>query len=155
MKKLVSLIVVIALSAITLAACSKEQTKTFEGDVNGKQIITSLTYKGDEVLKQSTIGTLKYDDLGIDKDQAKDMLKKDEKAFKGDKGVSFKIDYKDDKAVEHIDIDYEKADIDQLKKKLGFVSVKGKNNKVSLDKTVSQMKRNGLKEKNNMTDHDD
>ena len=107
-EKLVSLLVVIALSAITLAACSKEQTKTFEGDVNGKQIITSLTYKGDEVLKQSTIGTLKYDDLGIDKAQAKDMLKKDEKAFKGDKGVSFKIDYKDDKAVEHIDIDYEK-----------------------------------------------
>lgn len=57
--------------------------------------------------------------------------------------------------MEHIDIDYEKANIDQLKKKLGFVSVKGKNNKVSLDKTVSQMKRNGLKEKSNMTDHDD
>lgn len=155
MKKLVSVLIVIALSVITLSACSKEQTKTFEGDVNGKQVITSLTYKGDEVLKQSTLGTLKYEDLGIDKAQVKDILKKDEKAFKGNKGVSFKIDYKNDKAVEHIDIDYKKADIDQLKKKLGFVSVKGKNDKVSLDKTVSQMKRNGLKEKSNMTDHDD
>lgn len=82
MKKLVLVLIVIALSVITLSACSKEQTKTFEGDVNGKQVITSLTYKDDEVLKQSTLGTLKYEDLGIDKAQAKDILKKMKKHLK-------------------------------------------------------------------------
>ena len=75
---MISLLVVIVLSTVALTACSKERTKTYEGDVNGKNVITSLTYKDDEVLKQSTIGTLKYDDLGIDKSQAKEIFKKDE-----------------------------------------------------------------------------
>ena len=105
-------------------ACSKERTKTYEGDVNGKNVITSLTYKDDEVLKQSTIGTLKYDDLGIDKSQAKEIFKKDEKTFKGLKGVTYKVDYKDQKAVEHIEIDYKDVDVDKLKKNLGFESAK-------------------------------
>ena len=75
MKKVISLIAVLVLSVVALSAC-KEQTKTYEGDVNGKNVITSLTYKDDEVLKQSTIGTVKYDDLGIDQSQAKEMLKR-------------------------------------------------------------------------------
>lgn len=61
----------------------KERTKTYEGEVNGKQVITSLTYKDDEVLKQSTIATIKYDDLGIDKDEAKQMFKMMNKHSKG------------------------------------------------------------------------
>lgn len=81
-EKVISLIAVLVLSVVALSACSKEQTKTYEGDVNGKNVITSLTYKDDEVLKQSTIGTVKYDDLGIDQSQAKEMLKKMRKLLK-------------------------------------------------------------------------
>ena len=124
-EKVISLIAVLVLSVVALSACSKEQTKTYEGDVNGKNVITSLTYKDDEVLKQSTIGTVKYDDLGIDQSQAKEMLKK-MKAFKGVKGVTYKVDYKDQKAVEHIDVDYKEVDVDKLKKNLGFESAKAK-----------------------------
>ena len=148
MKKVISLLVVIVLSTVALTACSKERTKTYEGDVNGKNVITSLTYKDDEVLKQSTIGTLKYDDLGIDKSQAKEIFKKDEKTFKGLKGVTYKVDYKDQKAVEHIEIDYKDVDVDKLKKNLGFESAKAvKDDHVSMHKIVKQLKRNGLKEK--------
>ena len=46
-------------------------------------MITSLTYKDDEVLKQSTIATVKYDDLGIGKDEAKQMFKMMNKHSKG------------------------------------------------------------------------
>ena len=67
-----------------------KNAKTYEGEVNGKQVITSLTYKDDEVLKQSTIATIKYDDLGIDKDEAKQMFKNDEQAFKGIEGSHIK-----------------------------------------------------------------
>ena len=145
---MISLLVVIVLSTVALTACSKERTKTYEGDVNGKNVITSLTYKDDEVLKQSTIGTLKYDDLGIDKSQAKEIFKKDEKTFKGLKGVTYKVDYKDQKAVEHIEIDYKDVDVDKLKKNLGFESAKAvKDDHVSMHKIVKQLKRNGLKEK--------
>lgn len=152
---MISLLVVIVLSTVALTACSKERTKTYEGDVNGKNVITSLTYKDDEVLKQSTIGTLKYDDLGIDKSQAKEIFKKDEKTFKGLKGVTYKVDYKDQKAVEHIEIDYKDVDVDKLKKNLGFESAKAvKDDHVSMHKIVKQLKRNGLKEKSKMNDEE-
>ncbi|MCP5916187.1 DUF1307 domain-containing protein, partial [Klebsiella pneumoniae] len=62
MKKVILLLVVLVLSTVALTACSKERTKTYEGDVNGKEVITSLTYKDDEVLQQSTLATIKYDD---------------------------------------------------------------------------------------------
>ena len=39
MKKVISLIAVLVLSVAALSACSKEQTKTYEGDVNGKNVI--------------------------------------------------------------------------------------------------------------------
>ena len=112
-------------------------------------------YKDDEVLKQSTIGTLKYDDLGIDNSQAKEIFKKDEKTFKGLKGVAYKVDYKDQKAVEHIEIDYKDVDVDKLKKNLGFESAKAvKDDHVSMHKIVKQLKRNGLKEKSKMNDEE-
>ena len=81
-EKVISLLVVLVISAVSLSACGKERTKTYEGEVNGK-VITSLTYKDDEVLKQSTIATIKYDDLGIDKDEAKQMFKMMNKHSKG------------------------------------------------------------------------
>ena len=155
MKKVISLLVVLVISAVSLSACGKERTKTYEGEVNGKQVITSLTYKDDEVLKQSTIATIKYDDLGIDKDEAKQMFKNDEQAFKGIEGVTYKVDFKDRKAIEHIDIDYKDADIDidQLKKNLGFISSDAKKgDHVSVDRVVKQLKRNGLKDKSKMNE---
>lgn len=149
MKKVISLLVVLVISAVSLSACGKERTKTYEGEVNGKQVITSLTYKDDEVLKQSTIATIKYDDLGIDKDEAKQMFKNDEQAFKGIDGVTYKADFKDRKAIEHIDIDYKDADIDQLKK---ISSDAKKGDHVSVDRVVKQLKRNGLKDKSKMNE---
>ena len=137
MKKVISLLVVLVISAVSLSACGKERTKTYEGEVNGKQVITSLTYKDDEVLKQSTIAT----------------IKNDEQAFKGIDGVTYKADFNDRKAIEHIDIDYKDADIDQLKKNLGFISSDAKKgDHVSVDRVVKQLKRNGLKDKSKMNE---
>lgn len=90
MKKLSSLIVVVLICIIALSACSKEQTKTYEGDVNGKHVLTSITYKDDKVLKQSTINTIKYDDLGISKDEAKKLFAKTEDTSKTLKVLNIK-----------------------------------------------------------------
>ncbi len=57
---------------------SLKKNKTYEGDVSGKHVLTSITYKDDKVLKQSTINTIKYDDLGMDKDEAKKLFAKSE-----------------------------------------------------------------------------
>lgn len=137
---------------VTLVACDKAQTKTYEGDENGKQIITSLTFKGDKVLKQSTIGTLKYDDLGIDKAKAKQMFSKNKDMYSNIEGVTYSTDYKSDKAIEHIDIDYEKTNLKQLKEKLGFVSPNVKDDYVSFKKLEKHLKHNGLTVKSNMTE---
>ena len=44
-------------------------------------VLTSITYKDDKVLKQSTINTIKYDDLGMDKDEAKKVIPPNPKVF--------------------------------------------------------------------------
>ena len=46
------------------------------------------------------------------------------KTFKGLKGVTYKVDYKDQKAVEHIEIDYKDVDVDKLKKNLDLSLLK-------------------------------
>lgn len=150
MKKLCSLIVVALICIIALSACGKEQTKTYEGDVSGKHVLTSITYKDDKVLKQSTINTIKYDDLGMDKDEAKKLFAKPESIFKDLKGVKYKVDYKDKKAIEHLDIDYTEVDMKKLNKRLG-VSTK-ENKDISFEKLEKQLKHRGLKEKDKMDD---
>lgn len=150
MKKLCSLIVVALVCVIALSACGKEQTKTYEGDVSGKHVLTSITYKDDKVLKQSTINTIKYDDLGTDKDEAKKLFAKSESIFKDLKGVKYKVDYKDKKAIEHLDIDYTEVDMKKLNKRLG-VSTK-ENKDISFEKLEKQLKHRGLKEKDKMDD---
>ncbi len=57
MKKLCSLIVVALICIIALSACGKEQTKTYEGDVSGKHVLTSITYKDDKVFENSLQST--------------------------------------------------------------------------------------------------
>lgn len=111
----------------------KNKPKTYEGDVSGKHVLTSITYKDDKVLKQSTINTIKYDDLGMDKDEAKKLFAKSESIFKDLKGVKYKVDYKDKKAIEHLDIDYTEVDMKKLNKRLG-VSTK-ENKDISFEKT--------------------
>lgn len=150
MKKLCSLIVVALVCIIALSACGKEQTKTYEGDVSGKHVLTSITYKDDKVLKQSTINTIKYDDLVMDKDEAKKLFAKSESIFKDLKGVKYKVDYKDKKAIEHLDIDYTEVDMKKLNKRLG-VSTK-ENKDISFEKLEKQLKHRGLKEKDKMDD---
>lgn len=150
MKKLCSLIVVALICIIALSACGKEQTKTYEGDVSGKHVLTSITYKDDKVLKQSTINTIKYDDLGMDKDEAKKLFAQSESIFKDLKGVKYKVDYKDKKAIEHLDIDYTEVDMKKLNKRLG-VSTK-ENKDISFEKLEKQLKHRGLKEKDKMDD---
>ncbi len=56
MKKLCSLIVVALVVSLHYQLVVKEQTKTYEGDVSGKHVLTSITYKDDKVLNslQST-----------------------------------------------------------------------------------------------------
>ncbi|MCD0802958.1 DUF1307 domain-containing protein, partial [Staphylococcus aureus] len=59
-------------------------------------------------------------------------------------------DYKDKKAIEHLDIDYTEVDMKKLNKRLG-VSTK-ENKDISFEKLEKQLKHRGLKEKDKMDD---
>ncbi len=123
----------------------KNKPKHMKVMFSGKHVLTSITYKDDKVLKQSTINTIKYDDLGMDKDKAKKLFAKSESIFKDLKGVKYKVDYKDKKAIEHLDIDYTEVDMKKLNKRLG-VSTK-RNKDISFEKLEKAIKAQRLKRK--------
>ena len=94
MKRSFLAIVLLLAGVFLLAACEKEQSKTYEGDLEGADIITTLTYKGDKLLKQSSILTINYDENGVSKSEAKQILAKQERVFKGIDGISYKKEIK-------------------------------------------------------------
>ena len=151
MKKFLTLMTILVLSIGLLGACSKERSKTYEGDMDGKHVLTTLTYKKDRVLKQSTVATLKYNDLGMSKKEAKASFK-DDRGMKHLKGVSYDLDSKHGKIVETIDINYKKADIKKVEKYFSSISTSDDDKKVNMDGTVNELKKLGFKQKSNMTD---
>ncbi|MGO3725420.1 DUF1307 domain-containing protein, partial [Staphylococcus carnosus] len=102
MKRSILAIAMLIAGIFLLAACDKEQSKTYEGDLQGAEVITTLTYKGDKVIKQSSIMTIDYDTNGVSKSDAKKILNKQEKIFKGVEGVTYKKEIKKDKAIQKV-----------------------------------------------------
>ena len=150
MKKIIGLVVSIVV-LITLSACGNEKTKTFVGKKDNVKVEVTYTYKGDKVIKQKSVNTLKYSDFGFNDDTSKKMLKKEIKRqsekMQDIKGVKESIKENDEGFVETIDVDFEKADIDTLKAK-GIVNIAGNSgSSISMKKTEKKMKENGFKEK--------
>lgn len=107
MKKFFVLTILMVLSVSILGACSKERSKTYEGDMEGKHVLTTLSYKKNKVVKQSTVTTLKYNDFGMSKKEAKKTFH-DHHQLKDLKGVSYSLENNHEKWVETIDINYKK-----------------------------------------------
>ena len=82
-------------------------SKTYEGDMEGKHVLTTLSYKKNKVVKQSTVTTLKYNDFGMSKKEAKKTFH-DHHQLKDLKGVSYSLENNHEKWVETIDINYKK-----------------------------------------------
>lgn len=61
---------------ITLFACGNEKTKTFVGKKDNVKVKVTYTYKGDRIIKQKSVNTLKYSDFGISDDASKKRLRK-------------------------------------------------------------------------------
>ncbi|MBF2757528.1 DUF1307 domain-containing protein [Staphylococcus haemolyticus] len=151
MKKCFMLMILLVLSVSVLGACSKERSKTYEGDMDGKHVLTTLSYKKNKVVKQSTVTTLKYNDFGMSKKEAKKMFQ-DHRQMKDLKGVSYNLKHNHEKWVETIDINYKKADIKAVKNHFSLMSTSKNDKKVNMEGTVRELKKLGFKQKSNMTD---
>ncbi|CAL28849.1 DUF1307 domain-containing protein [Staphylococcus carnosus] len=154
MKRSILAIAMLIAGIFLLAACDKEQSKTYEGDLQGAEVITTLTYKGDKVIKQSSIMTIDYDTNGVSKSDAKKILNKQEKIFKGVEGVTYKKEIKKDKAIQKVDIDYETGNVKKMTKKLGITGPAKGEDYVNVKDVERAMKKAGFEEKKPLKDND-
>jgi len=107
----------LAVSALfVLAACSSPKKAYFQLiDQNTKQDSRiTVEYKGDELLINETNNTFYYKPVGLTKDTAKEQTEAYAKSIEGIKGLTHKIEYKDDYLTEKLTIDFSKADIDSF-----------------------------------------
>ncbi|MEJ7348479.1 DUF1307 domain-containing protein, partial [Staphylococcus epidermidis] len=118
MKKIIGLVASIVI-LITLSACGNEKTKIFVGKKDNVKVEVTYTYKGDRIIKEKSVNTLKYSDFGISDDASKKLVKesieRQSEKIQDVKGVKESIKENDEGFVETIDVDFEKADIDTLK----------------------------------------
>lgn len=152
MKRSIGLICALLLSIIVIAGCDKEQSKTYQGDLRGSDVIDTLTYKGDKMIKQSMIMTINYKDRGVSQSDAEKIVEKQELAYKDIKGIKYEKTVKNDKAVQKVEIDYKKADLDQLKKKLSITGPEKGKDYVSVKAVERSLTKAGFEEKKPMND---
>ncbi|MCG2208747.1 DUF1307 domain-containing protein [Staphylococcus epidermidis] len=150
MKKIIGLVASIVV-LITLSACGNEKTKTFVGKQSNVKVEVTYTYKGDKIIEQKSVSTLKYSDFGISDDtskkRVKEAIERQSEKMQDVKGVKESTKENDEGFVETIDVDFEKADIDTLKSK-GIVNIAGNTGtSISMKKTEKKLKKDGFKEK--------
>ncbi|EAD4105195.1 DUF1307 domain-containing protein, partial [Listeria monocytogenes] len=114
----------VMIMAVMLVACGdKEETKTYTLSQNGVDSKLTYTYKGDKVTKQTAENTMSYASLGVaSKEDAEKMLKATSDKFQGIDGLKEKIEYKDDKAIETLEVDYTKISSEDMNKIPGMSS---------------------------------
>ena len=136
---------------ITLSACGNKKTKTFVGKKDNVKVEVTYTYKGDRIIKQKSVNTLKYSDFGFNDDTSKKMLKKEIKRqsekMQDINGVNESIKENDEGIVETTTIDLKNADMTTLEAE-GIISTSDNKGKgFSMKKTEKKMKKDGFKEK--------
>ena len=68
MKKVTGLVVSIVFNYFI---CLWRKTKTFVGEESNVKMEVTYTYKGDEIIKQKSVNTLKYSDFSLNDDTSK------------------------------------------------------------------------------------
>lgn len=105
------------------------KTATFEIEQNGVKIQMVYSYMGDLVLKQTTTSIGNYAAMGIDsKEQAQEALASVVEQFSNVKGVTHTIDYQEDQLIESTEVDYSKADLQEVAKLTGSIVDEGSEN---------------------------
>lgn len=112
--------------------------------------VTTLTYhhEGDVVVKQTTKSVIPYEDAGIEsKDEAKEMFESQAAEYQGIDGLVEEIEYGDTEAVETLEIDYEKVDIDEISDIPGIALDENAKNGISMQKSADMLLEQGFEEK--------
>ncbi|EBF5840413.1 DUF1307 domain-containing protein [Listeria monocytogenes] len=137
----------IMVMAMMLVACGgKEETRTFTLSQNGVESKLVYTYKGDKVTKQTAENTMSYTALSVSsKEDAEKLLKETSDKFQNIDGLKEKIEYKDDKAIETIEVDYTKIASEDMNKIPGMASGDASKG-ISMKESAKLLESQGYKE---------
>ena len=133
-----------------LAACSSSPKKAYFQLIDQKTKQDSritLEYKGDDLLNNETSNVFYYEPIGLTKDTAKERIGGYMQTLENIKGLTNKIEYKDDHLTQKMTMDFSKADISELKSKQ-LIQTDGdqKANYISYKETVKSLEASGYKE---------
>lgn len=132
----------------SLAGCGdKEESKTFNANLNGADITVSYTYKGDKVLKQSSESKIIYASVGAkNKEEAANVFNALSAKYHNIAGIEEKLTYEDTYAQENVIIDMEKVDMKALQGMSGMTVSQDVSTDVSMKQMENVMKAAGFKE---------
>lgn len=133
-----------------LAACSSSPKKAYFQLIDQKTKQDSritLEYKGDDLLNNENSNVFYYEPIGLTKDTAKEQIGGYMQTLENIKGLTNKIEYKDDHLTQKMTMDFSKADISELKSKQ-LIQTDGdqKANYISYKETVKSLEASGYKE---------
>ncbi|TYV85465.1 YehR family lipoprotein [Listeria monocytogenes] len=146
LKKGTAVLFVMVMAMMLVACGGKEETRTFtlsQNDVESKLV---YTYKGDKVTKQTAENTMSYTALSVSsKEDAEKLLKETSDKFQNIDGLKEKIEYKDDKAIETIEVDYTKIASEDMNKIPGMASGDASKG-ISMKESAKLLESQGYKE---------
>ncbi|EOL49346.1 DUF1307 domain-containing protein [Enterococcus caccae] len=110
MKKMGILASIIFGVLLFISACgSKNQTATYTLKQDDEMVTIQNIYNEDTILKQTVTTTIQYKTMGVKtKAKAEKLLQPSKELYAHKKGINYAIDFKDNKAVETIEIDFKK-----------------------------------------------
>ena len=129
----------------------KEETKTHTFVHNSKPGIESTlayTVKGDDILKQTVYNVFDPAKLDNTAEGIKEIVEDTYKGYEGVKGVTQKVEIKDEKVILSMEVDMTVATLADLKKAMPN-EVSGSGSRVSFLKTRKMLKEAGYTEQTN------
>ncbi|EAC8433876.1 DUF1307 domain-containing protein [Listeria monocytogenes] len=146
LKKGTAVLFVMVMAMMLVACGGKEETRTFTLSQNGVESKLVYTYKGDKVTKQTAENTMSYTALSVSsKEDAEKLLKETSDKFQNIDGLKGKIEYKDDKAIETIEVDYTKIASEDMNKIPGMASGDASKG-ISMKESAKLLESQGYKE---------
>ncbi|EHX7146249.1 YehR family lipoprotein [Listeria monocytogenes] len=146
LKKGTAVLFVMVMAMMLVACGGKEETRTFTLSQNGVESKLVYTYKGDKVTKQTAENTMSYTALSVSsKEDAEKLLKETSDKFQNIDGLKEKIEYKDDKAIETIEVDYTKIASEDMNKIPGMASGDASEG-ISMKESAKLLESQGYKE---------
>ncbi|EAC5860779.1 TPA: YehR family lipoprotein [Listeria monocytogenes] len=146
LKKGTAVLFVMVMAMMLVACGGKEETRTFTLSQNGVESKLVYTYKGDKVTKQTAENTMSYNALSVSsKEDAEKLLKETSDKFQNIDGLKEKIEYKDDKAIETIEVDYTKIASEDMNKIPGMASGDASKG-ISMKESAKLLESQGYKE---------